>query len=84
MERWWSKTQRIPCEANIVVASSSKGKGKHAKKGQAKVFRPPQMERRRTRKPEDLSKFKCFFYNKKGHFKEMCKEWKEYLQPESK
>ncbi|KAH1114506.1 hypothetical protein J1N35_007884, partial [Gossypium stocksii] len=59
--------QRV--EANIVVTSSSKGKEKHAKKGKAKVSRPPQVERKRTRKPKYLSKSKCFFYSKKVHFK---------------
>ncbi|KAK5845963.1 hypothetical protein PVK06_002223 [Gossypium arboreum] len=52
-------------EANIVVASSSKGKEKYAKKGKAKVFGPPQVERKISRKPKYLSKSKCFFYSKK-------------------
>ncbi|KAK5842801.1 hypothetical protein PVK06_005197 [Gossypium arboreum] len=51
-------------EANIDVPSS-KGKGKCAKKGKAKVSRPPQVEMKRTKKPKYLSKSKCFFYNKK-------------------
>ncbi|KAK5793685.1 hypothetical protein PVK06_034838 [Gossypium arboreum] len=71
-------------EANIVVASSLKGKGKHAKKGNAKVSRPPQVERKRTKKPKGLYKSKCFFYSKKGHFKGNCKEWKEYLDIKGK
>ncbi|KAH1072942.1 hypothetical protein J1N35_025270, partial [Gossypium stocksii] len=61
-------------EANIIVISSSKGKGKRTKKDKAKVSGPPKVERKITKKPKDLSKSKCFFYNKKGHFKANCKE----------
>ncbi|KAH1122149.1 hypothetical protein J1N35_005309 [Gossypium stocksii] len=59
-------------------------KGKRAKKGKSKIFRPLQVERKRSRNPKDLYKFKCFSCNKKGHFKTNCKEWKEYLATKGK
>ncbi|KAK5793932.1 hypothetical protein PVK06_035111 [Gossypium arboreum] len=64
--------QRV--KVNIIFASSLKGKGKCAKKGKAKVSGPLQVERKRTKKPKDLSKSKCFFCSKKGNFKANCKE----------
>ncbi|KAH1030721.1 hypothetical protein J1N35_042895 [Gossypium stocksii] len=54
-------------------------KGKHAKKDKTKVSRRLQVERKRTKKPKDLSKSRCFFYSKKEHYKANYKEWKEYL-----
>ncbi|KAH1056411.1 hypothetical protein J1N35_034476, partial [Gossypium stocksii] len=51
----------------------------HAKRNKAKSSGSPKVETKITRKPKDLSKSKCFFYNKKRHFKANCKEWKDYL-----
>ncbi|KAH1038008.1 hypothetical protein J1N35_039751 [Gossypium stocksii] len=42
------------------------------------------MERKRTQKPKDLSNSKCFFYNKKGHFKVSYKDSKDYLVTKGK
>lgn len=53
-------------ETNLAVASSSKGKGKHAKRNKAKSSGPPKMGRKRTKKPKDLSKSKCFSATTKG------------------
>ncbi|KAH1097146.1 hypothetical protein J1N35_014067 [Gossypium stocksii] len=66
-------------EPNLDKNTQIEMKGNHAKKGKAKVSRPPKEERNRTRKPKDLSKSKCFFYSKKMHFKGNYKECKEYL-----
>ncbi|KAH1064322.1 hypothetical protein J1N35_029309 [Gossypium stocksii] len=64
-------------KANLVVTSSSKGKGKHTKRNKAKFSRPPKIERKRTKKPKNLSKSKCFFYIKKWHFKKTAKGFEE-------
>ncbi|KAK5784806.1 hypothetical protein PVK06_039344 [Gossypium arboreum] len=45
-------------EASIVVIYSSKWKGKGAKKGKTKFSGPPHMERKRPKKPTDLSNSK--------------------------
>ncbi|KAK5824748.1 hypothetical protein PVK06_019532 [Gossypium arboreum] len=71
-------------EANLTVASSSKGKGKHAKRNNGKSSGPQKVEKKRTNRPKDLSKPKCFFCNKKGHFKANCKEWNDYLTNKEK
>ncbi|KAK5840235.1 hypothetical protein PVK06_009124 [Gossypium arboreum] len=71
-------------KANIIITSSLKEKGMQAKKGKTKVSRQPQVKGKRTRKPKDLSKSKCFFYSKKGNLKANCKWWKEYLSIKGK
>lgn len=66
-------------EANLEVASSSKGKGNQTMINKSKISRPPKVERKRTMKPKVISKSKYFFYSKKWYFKANCKEWKDYL-----
>ncbi|KAK5819338.1 hypothetical protein PVK06_024324 [Gossypium arboreum] len=69
-------------ETNLTVVSSSKGKGKHAKRNKTKPCGPLKMERKRAKKRKDLSK--CFFCNKKRYFKANCEEWKNYLATKGK
>ncbi|KAH1114080.1 hypothetical protein J1N35_007458 [Gossypium stocksii] len=66
-------------EANLGVASFIKGSGNIAKRNKTESFRPPKVERKRTKKPKYVYKSNYFFYDKKGHFKANYKEWKGYL-----
>ncbi|KAK5842335.1 hypothetical protein PVK06_004676 [Gossypium arboreum] len=64
-------------KANLAVAFSSHEKRNKAKK-KAKTLGLPKVEKKKPRKPKNLSNFKCFFFEKKGQFKVNCKEWKGY------
>ncbi|KAH1038903.1 hypothetical protein J1N35_040646, partial [Gossypium stocksii] len=64
-------------EANLAINFSSKWKV-------IKLKEKKLVERKRTNKPKDLSNSKCFFCNKKWHFKAKYKEWKDYLATKGK
>ena len=65
-------------EVNLAVANSS-AKGRKKKKQVKKdstISVPP--KRKIEKKPRDKSKIKCFYCNKKGHYKTDCAEYKAY------
>ncbi|KAK5820476.1 hypothetical protein PVK06_025523 [Gossypium arboreum] len=49
------------------------GREKHTKRNKIKSSRPPKVEKKRTKKPKDISKYK------KARFKANCKERDEHL-----
>ena len=65
-------------EVNLMVAkTSTKGrpKKKQVKKGPSASIQP---NKKKMKKPRDVSKVKCYFCNKKGHYKTDCAEYKSY------
>lgn len=70
--------KQVMGEANLAVATSS-GSNKSKKKKRAMGSSssiPPTKKGMKKRK--DDSKIKCFFCNKKGHFKRDCQEFKKF------
>ncbi|MBA0789596.1 hypothetical protein Gotri_000081 [Gossypium trilobum] len=68
-------------EVNLVVGPSS-SKGKQKAKGKKKLTKslvPPHGDRKKAKKSKDPKKIKCFFCNKKGHFRSNCKKYLDYL-----
>ena len=65
-------------EVNLTVAkTSTKGrtKKKQVKKATTASVCP---NKKKMKKPRDLSKVKCFYCQKKGHYKTDCAEYKAY------
>ncbi|KAK5846928.1 hypothetical protein PVK06_003229 [Gossypium arboreum] len=68
-------------DANLAVSPSS-SKGKQKAKGKKKLTKssiPSCVDRKNAKKSKDSKKIKCFFYNRKDHFRSNCKKYLDYL-----
>ncbi|KAH1047034.1 hypothetical protein J1N35_037818 [Gossypium stocksii] len=72
--------------ANLVLGpSSSKGKQKtKGKKKSTKSLVQPRVDKKKAKKSKDPKKIKCFFSNRKEHFRSNRKEYLDYLAKKRK